>query len=194
MSDPVATLVPLHADIAAQRLTEVSIIESEWNGMSYKDRAAWWMSAKWYGCMSTEAYRRGDPLNTEISCRFGEPGFFIGTRIPYYEAQTEVITITAAASSASAVTTASEPVTTPTVDAPAPSENIVTPPIETSSVPEPINKIQECVPSPDEPAPAPAAAVSSNANSHKKKKKKHNKPLNPGEGKTIEIRVGGQSK
>jgi hypothetical protein len=195
MSDPVAASAPVPADIATQRLAEAPIIESEWNAMSYKDRTAWWMSAKWYGYMSTEAYRRGDALNTEISCRYGEPGFFIATRVPYYEAQAAVTTITAAASND---TTASESLPTPTIDSSVPSENVVTPPIETSGIPEPSNTIQERS---EEPVPASApeptaapAAVSSNANSHKKKKKKHNKPINPSEGKTIEIRVGGQTK
>jgi hypothetical protein len=57
------------SDLVADRLAEAAQIESEWNAMSYKDRAAWWMSAKWYGYMSAEAYRRGDPLNSEISNR-----------------------------------------------------------------------------------------------------------------------------
>ena len=207
MSDPVdasATApAPAPVDLAAQRLAEAPIIESEWNAMSYKDRVAWWMSAKWYGYMSTEAYRRGDPVNADISCRYGEPGFFIATRVPYYEAQAAVSTI---------VATVSEPTPVPAVAPESVSEP--TPSVPTTSAPEQVVPTEEkpAVVETSEPAsivqeaitnsisetqtPILAAAMTSNgnANSHKKKKKKHNKPTNPGEGKTIEIKVGGQSK
>ncbi len=194
MSDPVAP----SSDITAQRLAEAPIIENEWNNMSYKDRAAWWMSAKWYGYMSTEAYRRGDALNTEISCRYGEPGFFIATRVPYYEAQAAVSTIVA-----STTTTAVE--TETTTETAATSE----PAVATTETP--VVTSEESKPAAPETAADEAAtiireaitnsvvsetttlAATSNTSHKKKKKKHHNKPTNPSEGKTIEIRLGGQS-
>lgn len=200
-SAPAPAQAPAPVDLAAQRLAEAPIIESEWNAMSYKDRAAWWMSAKWYGYMSTEAYRRGDPAHADISCRYGEPGFFIATRVPYYEAQAAVSTIVAIVSEP-VPTAAPEPesASVPSVPITSAPEQVV-PTEEKPAVvetPEPASIVQEAITNSisetQTPILAAAMASNGNVNSHKKKKKKHNKPANPGEGKTIEIKVGGQSK
>jgi hypothetical protein len=129
--------------------------------MSYKDRAAWWISAKWNGYQSTKAYRRGDAPNPNESSRYGEPGFFIATRVPYYDAQAAVSTITAV----------TEPVP----------ESVVTPkPAEPESVP---------VHEPTTPKPTLVDEVSAEPviTAGKKKKKKHGSSSGPGAGKTIQI-------
>ena len=84
------------------RLAEAAAIDAEWNAMSYKDRVAWWVSAKWYGYQSKESYCRGDIAQPNESCRYGEPGFLIGTRVPYFE-------VTAAAPTAEVSVTTTEP-------------------------------------------------------------------------------------
>ena len=188
--------------LAAQRLAEAPVIEVEWADMSYKDRASWWMSAKWYGYMSTEAYRRGDaPANTNESCRYGEPGFFIGTRLPYYDAQAAVSTIVAAnvpaeqeAAPSVPSTTVVEALTIPSKPAtesnpaPAASEIRTTAPSEESTSDTLRNSIVGSIDSTN--TPLLAAAIPTTASSTTNKKKKKNKH-HTSEGKTIQIRVGG---
>jgi hypothetical protein len=272
MSEPALSLV----EIATQRLLVAPQIENEWNAMSYKDRAAWWVSAKWYGYMSTEAYRRGDPFNPDVSCVFGEPGFFMATRIPYFDAQAAVSIIvagadaalsaptaqvatvapvapvaesttsetaadetstliresitnsalettaaatapatpaTAPATPATAATAPATPATPATAAAPATAATAATATAEapataaTATAATATAATTAAASAPATPATATATATPataataatataatattiSNSNSHKKKKKNHIKPANPGEGKTIEIRVG----
>jgi hypothetical protein len=176
----------MSSDVAAQRLAEAAIIENEWNEMSYKDRAAWWISAKWNGYQSTESYRRGDTPNPNESSRYGEPGFFIATRVPYYDAQAAVSTITA-----------TEPTTTTPAADPVPVPEPVSEP-----VPTPITEETKPITPAEEPPAAAvfdptAASVAANilrtaaatAGPEKKKKKKHHgtgSGSNNG-GKTIQI-------
>jgi hypothetical protein len=178
--------------VVAQRLAEAAVIESEWTAMSYKDRASWWMSAKWYGYQSVEAYRRGDDAQPNESCRYGEPGFFIGTRVAYFEAQSPV--------EAPAATEAQSPVEAPAaaeaqspVEAPAPVEATaetpapVEAPAATPST-EPVAADQTVIKNSVEGAAAVAAAVAQpNTNAPNKKKKKNKRGGSIGAGKTIEI-------
>jgi hypothetical protein len=201
---------------AQDRLSEAALIESDWNVMSYKDRAAWWMSAKWYGYQSTEAYRCGEVAKHNESCRYGEPGFFIATRIPYYEAQAAVVEVVAAAAEVVATAATAAPAaaeapaastapaaaeapaasTAPAAaEAPAASpapvvEANAEPPavITTEPVAEPIASDQTLIKNSVEGATAVAAAVAQpNTNSHNKKKKKNKRGGSIGAGKTIEI-------
>lgn len=191
--------------VVAARMAEAAQIESEWNAMSYKDRAAWWMSAKWYGYMSAEAYRRGDPLNTDISCRYGEPGFFIATRVPYFDAQAAVSTIV----STTTTTTTTTPADPEPAPAPAPEEPTVaastdnSEPQTDSSTSTTATAVETAA---DEAAnmirEATAAIVGgAGATVNKKKKKKHNKSATAtataagaagAAGKTIQIKLGGK--
>lgn len=174
------------SDIAAQRLAEAAQIDQEWNAMSYKDRAAWWISAKWYGYQSTEAYRRGDAPNPNESCRYGEPGFFIATRVPYYDAQAAVSTITAN----DTIPAPAESTTTvgSTEAAPAPAEPTTAVVEATEPVPvisaKPVAEELE-PPAVIDPTGEAANIVRTAAESGKKKKKKHHN--NGNGGKTIQI-------
>jgi hypothetical protein len=193
----------------SERLAEAVQIENEWNAMSYKDRAAWWVSAKWYGYMSTEAYRRGDPINPNISCRYGEPGFFIATRVPYFE--TNVATVTTAPTTTTIPETTA-PTTTTIPETTAPTETAPTTIPETTA---PTETAPTTIPETTNPSattgiiasvePPVAAATTTdtvdvvtsatgNINKKKKKKQKHATKSAGGEGKTIEIRLGAQSK
>lgn len=194
------------SELAAQRLAEAPLIVQEWNAMSYKDRAAWWMSAKWYGYMSTEAYRRGDiSTNTNESCRYGEPGFFIATRVPYYEAQEASATVVSPPPiSSNATTEASTHPTKPDepVDEPSPSPSTapepanVTAPAAEAPISEPVlsetQTVRDAIVSSINAANTPilATATATNPASTAQKKKKKNKNHGGGEGKTIQIRVG----
>jgi hypothetical protein len=178
------------SEVVAQRLSEAPLIEQEWATMSYKDRAAWWLSAKWYGYMSTEAYRRGDaPSSANESCRFGEPGFFIATRVPYYEAES----VAPAASTEVAVEEPKTDIATPV--APEPVLEQLPAPTEESK-PTSIESSEESVRNAivngiTTNTPLLAAAMKSEPSAvgggHKKKKKNKNQG---GEGKTIQIRLG----
>ncbi len=189
------------SDLVADRLAEAAQIESEWNAMSYKDRAAWWMSAKWYGYMPADAYRRGDPINLDISCRYGEPGFFIATRVPYFEAQAAVAEVVA--TTTESPVSAAEPEATPT---PTPTST-TTPPTEPVSEPvaeditatnQAANILREAIKNSVSEtttilAAATTAAITtqpSNTNTHHKKKKKNKRGASTGAGKTIEISLG----
>ncbi len=57
--------------------------ESVWATMSYKERIAWWVSAKYNGYQSEEDYERRVPCPAGVSNRFGIPGWLPGTYIPY---------------------------------------------------------------------------------------------------------------
>lgn len=199
--------------LAAQRLAEAPAIEAEWAAMSYKDRASWWMSAKWYGYMSTEAYRRGDATaNANESCRYGEPGFFIATRVPYYETQVavsivaptqtspvaqEIAPVAQSTAVVEAITIPSKPTTESEESNPAPaaseiivptttpSEESVEQPAAKSSTETMRNAIVGNIDSTN--TPLLAAAIHSTASSTTSKKKKKNKHH---AGKTIQIRVG----
>jgi hypothetical protein len=187
MSAPPA---PDRSGVVAQRLAEAALIESEWNAMSYKDRASWWMSAKWYGYQSAEAYRRGDDAQPNESCRYGEPGFFIATRVAYFEAQAAVAEVVAATTPAPV----SESVATPEVETTyaAPTATPATPTTPpTESVTEPV--AEPLAVAAREAAAATATTTTtqqSNTNNHHKKKKKNKRGASAGAGKTIEISVG----
>ena len=160
----------MSASPAPDRLAEAALIENEWNVMSYKDRAAWWMSAKWYGYQSAESYRCGEVAKPNESCRYGEPGFFIATRVPYYEAQAAVVAVVAAAAEIAAATSSTESVIATEAVA-APSEAVAAPP--EAVAPEAV--AQEAVVAPAQP----------NTNVPHKKKNKRGGSI--GAGKTIEI-------
>ena len=193
-----AISAPDRSAVVAQRLAEAAQIESEWNAMSYKDRASWWMSAKWYGYQSTDAYRRGDDAQANESCRYGEPGFFIATRVSYFEAQAAVAEIVATAT-ATATATAAAVSVEPAITPPAVPTSSHVPPTE--SVTEPV--VAEPIVAADQAAnilrEAVAAITSQTSqpsitnNQHKKKKKKHHggsHSSSTGAGKTIEISLG----
>jgi hypothetical protein len=181
MSAPPA---PDRSAVVAQRLAEAALIESEWTAMSYKDRAAWWLSAKWYGYQSAEAYRSGNDALPNESCRYGEPGFFIATRLAYFEAP-------AASPSPVVEATAEPPAASPspveaTAEPPAPSPSPVEAPTTTEPVAEPIASDQTLIKNSVEGAKA-AAVAQPNTNAPIKKKKKNKRGGSIGAGKTIEI-------
>ena len=190
MSAPPA---PDRSAVVAQRLAEAALIESEWTAMSYKDRAAWWLSAKWYGYQSAEAYRSGNDALPNESCRYGEPGFFIATRLAYFEAPAASPVVEATAEPPAASPSPS-PSPSPVVEAeataepPAPSPSPVEAPTTTEPVAEPIASDQTLIKNSVEGAKAVAAAVTQpNTNAPNKKKKKNKRGGSIGAGKTIEI-------
>jgi hypothetical protein len=167
---------PDRSAVVAQRLAEAAQIESEWNTLSYKDRASWWMSAKWYGYQSADAYRRGDDAQPNESCRYGEPGFFIATRVPYFEAQAAVAQVVATTT----VEPADVPVTavTESTTSTSPTEPVVAEPAVETEITPSVAKV------------AAVAATTQPSNTHHKKKKKNKHHAEAGAGKTIEISMG----
>jgi hypothetical protein len=185
------------SEVAAQRLAEAPAIEQEWNNMSYKDRAAWWMSAKWYGYMSKEAYCRGDAItNADESSRYGEPGFFIATRVPYFEVAAAPETPASAAPTASTAADATATTTTAVVEPPAPVSAPVQEPTA-AAVAAATPAVSESVIAEAEPVLSALASAAA-PTSHKKKKNKHgNKAAvattgadKKDGGKTIQIKLG----
>jgi DNA polymerase III gamma/tau subunit len=195
------------SELAAQRLAEAPVIEQEWNTMSYKDRAAWWLSAKWYGYMSSDDYRRGQvSSNPNESCRYGEPGFLIATRIPYFEpAAAAAVTVPSAPAVSSKVAEAPQTVE-PVSESVQVSEPSVAPSEPDTTKSETSSAMQQepsdtetmrnaIVRSIDTTTSLLAAAVApttsqtsqpSQTNQKKKKKQKHNGE----QGKTVQIRLG----
>ncbi len=181
-----ARQAPDRSGVIAQRLAEAAQIESEWNAMSYKDRAAWWMSAKWYGYQSAEAYRRGDDAQPNESCRYGEPGFFIATRVPYFEAQAAVAEVVAATTTVETPTPVSEPTTHPS-----PTEPVTEPVAELVAVPtvsadQAANILREAIKNSISETTTQPSNTNTAANHHKKRKK-NKRGASTGAGKTIEI-------
>jgi hypothetical protein len=181
---------PDHSAVVAQRLHEAAQIESEWNEMSYKDRAAWWMSAKWYGYQSAEAYRRGDDARPNESCRYGEPGFFIATRVPYFEAQAAVAEVVATAAVVEPVAT---PDASPSTVTPPPTESVaetVAAVAAVAAVAEPVVAADQAANILREAAATIVEKTTTQPNNSHKKKKKNKRSGSTGAGKTIEISVG----
>ena len=174
----------MSTSLAPDRLAEAALIESEWNVMSYKDRAAWWMSAKWYGYQSLESYRSGEVAKPNESCRYGEPGFFIATRVPYYEAQAAVVEVVAAAATAAAAEAAEAAEAATTSPTESVIETVAEPGTDEAAAAAPAPAL---APALAQPAPAP---IQPNTNAPNKKKKKNKRGGSIGAGKTIEISLG----
>jgi hypothetical protein len=183
-----STSVPFSEALAAERLADAPQIEQEWNNMSYKDRVTWWASTKWYGYMSTEAYRRGEASSdSNMSSRYGEPGFFIGTRVPYYDAQAAVMEVVAASGVDTAATVTATAITEPLVE---PAVAVAAVAVAAVAVAEPAVAVAE--PAANTLSTTAIGSTETKSAGHKKKKKHHGNGA--GGGKTIEIRVGGQQK
>lgn len=54
----------------------------EWNTLSYTERLNWWWSAR-AAYQSQEDYAAGKSAAEGVSCKYGIPGFWPGTRTPY---------------------------------------------------------------------------------------------------------------
>ncbi len=67
----------------------------EWNTLSYTERLNWWWAAR-AAYQSQEDFAAGKPAPEGVSCKYGIPGFWPGTRTPYVKpATTETVTATA---------------------------------------------------------------------------------------------------
>ncbi len=54
----------------------------EWNTLSYTERLNWWWAAR-AAYQSQEDFAAGKAAPEGISCKYGIPGFWPGTRTPY---------------------------------------------------------------------------------------------------------------